>query len=130
MSPAVEPAVTAGTVRLTVFGEQTAAGLVIVTVGVGLNYILDVVRFRRVAPPGAFDIHLAICVSRVVAPGEQPEDRIGIDRIYARIQFEPVRAATESSRRDDFRALPLVRTVSDPQVQLPTGIYPDVAGAV
>ena len=37
VSPAVEPAVTAAAVRLTVAGEQTAKGLVMTTVGVGLT---------------------------------------------------------------------------------------------
>ena len=37
VSPDVDPAVTAGSVRLAVAGEQTAAGLVITKVGVGLT---------------------------------------------------------------------------------------------
>ncbi len=36
MRPAVDPVVTAATVMSTVDGEQTAAGFVIVTVGLGL----------------------------------------------------------------------------------------------
>ena len=37
VSAGVEPAVTAATVRFTVAGEQTAAGFVITTVGVGFT---------------------------------------------------------------------------------------------
>jgi hypothetical protein len=78
VNPAVEPAVTAAAVRLTVAGAHTAAGLVIVSVGVGLTRIVLFADTAVHEPPVVVSVSVAVplyaaggvqVAFKVVAPG-------------------------------------------------------------
>src|SRR6476660_2589939 len=80
-----------------------------------LHHILRVVGIRLVAPTRALDIELAMRINRIVAPSEQTQHHVWIQVIHARCQLEAIVAETEGSRRNEFRALPLIRAIRDSQ---------------